>query len=297
MDSKCINILLIDNDFDDSNLIRQLLANSRGYKFELESVKNLSEAMELLNSNPYDILLLDFATQESKGLEELDLIFNEVPEVPILVLTDSDDESFGVKAVQKGAQDYLFKEEISKNLLIRTINYSIERNRLQMELKEMAHIDELTRLYNRRGFKTLARQQIKLAERTNRGLLLVFADLDNMKKINDTIGHFEGDRALIDIARILKKNFRESDIVARLGGDEFIVLAIDFSEKYAELISSRIQENLLQLNSIPDRKYQLSLSMGITHFDPKEYISIDEMIKIADKLMYEEKNKKKLCAN
>ena len=117
-----------------------------------------------------------------------------------------------------------------------------ERKWAEEKLRELSLIDDLTGLYNRRGFLTLASQQLKIAHRLKQGLALFYLDLDRMKWINDTLGHREGDRALIDTASILRNTFRASDIVARIGGDEFIGLSIETSEMNGKMIMDRLLE-------------------------------------------------------
>ena len=111
---------------------------------------------------------------------------------------------------------------------------AIERKRMEEEIRSLSLTDELTGLYNRRGFTLLAEQEVKLAHRMNRTMLLFFCDVDNLKGINDTHGHAQGDLALKEVSAILKETFREADILARLGGDEFVVLAVDASLESAE---------------------------------------------------------------
>jgi diguanylate cyclase (GGDEF)-like protein len=123
--------------------------------------------------------------------------------------------------------------------------------------------------------------------------LLLYADLDGLKRINDTLGHPEGDRALIDTASLLKKTFRTSDIIARLGGDEFVVLAIDTSDHAEETIIERLRDYLVTHNLQENRPYQLSISAGMTHFDPDQPCNLDELLERGDKAMYEQKQAKK----
>jgi diguanylate cyclase (GGDEF)-like protein len=156
----------------------------------------------------------------------------------------------------------------------------------------MSLTDELTGLYNRRGFFTLAQQQFKVTERTKKGILLFFVDLDKMKQINDTLGHQEGDKALVEIATILKEVFRESDIIGRMGGDEFAILAIDTTDETREVLINRLHNILDDHNRLEGRNYSLSLSMGIAHYDPETPSTLDELIAQADTLMYEEKRNK-----
>ena len=167
-----------------------------------------------------------------------------------------------------------------------------ERKRLEEKLRTMSIIDDLTGLYNRRGFLTLAEQQMKLTERTKKDMLLFFADLDKMKQINDTLGHQEGDKALVEIATTLKKVFRESDIIGRMGGDEFAILAIDTSNETREVLMKRLHNYLDDYNRPEGRSYTLSLSIGIAPYDPKKPFSLDELMAQADTLMYEEKRNK-----
>lgn len=174
-------------------------------------------------------------------------------------------------------------------LLLRDIT---ERKQAEEKLRSLSITDELTGLYNRRGFFTLAEQQLKLADRMKRGMLLLFADLDNLKWINDTFGHDEGDLALIEIANILKETFRKSDITARIGGDEFVVLAIEAHRNSANILTTRLQENLKAHNAKRGRGYELSLSMGIARYDPESPCPIDKLISLADKSMYQEKRSK-----
>jgi diguanylate cyclase (GGDEF)-like protein/PAS domain S-box-containing protein len=169
------------------------------------------------------------------------------------------------------------------------------RKKADEQLRELSLSDELTGLTNRRGFMLLARQQIKVADRSRRGLALVFADLDGMKYINDTFGHKEGDQALKEAAAILKGAFRASDIIARLGGDEFVALSVEASEESRENIQARLRENLADRNMEPGRQYKLAISFGVAIYDPANPCTLDELIERGDRLMYENKQKRKLA--
>jgi diguanylate cyclase (GGDEF)-like protein/PAS domain S-box-containing protein len=164
-----------------------------------------------------------------------------------------------------------------------------QRKRMEEALRASLLVDELTGLYNRRGFLTLGQQQLKTAHRAKSKMSLLFADFDDLKRINDTLGHHEGDLALIDIADVLKEIFRESDIIARIGGDEFVVLVIETDGVSAEILTTRLQENLEARNAREDRRYKLSLSVGIARYDPESPCSIDELLARADRSMYEQK--------
>ncbi len=169
----------------------------------------------------------------------------------------------------------------------------MDRKRMEAEIFALSITDQLTGLHNRRGFLSLAGQQLKLAERNKNGMLLFFADLDGLKWINDTLGHEEGDRALTEAATVLKETFRTSDIIARMGGDEFAALAVDITAASSAIFTDRLQSLVETRNNQENRKYRLSISVGCSYYDPEHPCSIDELTASADKLMYEQKQNKK----
>ncbi|HEY3028013.1 MAG TPA: diguanylate cyclase [Pyrinomonadaceae bacterium] len=169
-----------------------------------------------------------------------------------------------------------------------------ERKRAEAALQSVSLVDELTGLYNRRGFLTVAEQYIAAVHRSGKGLIVLYADLDGLKQINDTLGHMEGDRALMKTAEILKDTFRAADIIARLGGDEFTVLATVAQDENADILVTRLNEKLGKYNALGMCAYDLSISMGVAHFDAQETRSIEELLVRADAAMYEDKRNKKL---
>ena len=164
--------------------------------------------------------------------------------------------------------------------------------RAEDAMRELSLRDELTGLNNRRGFLLLAAQQIKITDRLKQKLALLYLDMDNLKGINDSLGHKAGDRALIDMATILKSSFRASDVIARLSGDEFTGLVLESADNARDKIVERLQENLNAYNMQTNRQYKLSVSFGITQYEPGSPCSLDELLELGDKLMYEQKQKK-----
>jgi diguanylate cyclase (GGDEF)-like protein/PAS domain S-box-containing protein len=193
------------------------------------------------------------------------------------------------------AEVSLNRTEIGGDFFVQAIVRDITDEKLAEEaLKTMSLIDDLTGLYNRRGFLTLAGQEIKAANRRRERTYLIFVDLDDMKGINDTFGHLEGDQALIYTAGILKGSFREPDILARIGGDEFVILAREGAFKAGpSLLMNRVLNNLNQHNEKKQAAYQLSLSMGTVAYDPDHPIPLEALLAQADSLMYQEKQRKK----
>jgi diguanylate cyclase (GGDEF)-like protein/PAS domain S-box-containing protein len=170
------------------------------------------------------------------------------------------------------------------------VSRDITDRKLQEErLKDMAILDDLTGLYNRRGFMALATQHLKQAKRAKRQALVIFADLNGLKRINDTHGHADGDRAIIAAAEVFNRTFRDSDVVARVGGDEFAILAIEADDQSVEAIKARLQAALDSANR-GNRAYELSVSIGIVPFDPERDASVEELMATADREMYVHKN-------
>jgi diguanylate cyclase (GGDEF)-like protein/PAS domain S-box-containing protein len=202
----------------------------------------------------------------------------------------------GVIAVQSYTEGIRFKQE-DLNLLefvSSQVAQAIERKRMEEEIRTLSLNDELTGLYNRRGFNLLAEQEMKLTYRIKRSMMLFFCDVDDLKVINDIHGHARGDLALKEVAAILKETFREADLLARFGGDEFVVLAVDASKESADILANRIHATMERRNQQGDRSYQLTLSMGIAHYDPEVPCTLSELIIQADDRMYQQKPAKKV---
>lgn len=178
----------------------------------------------------------------------------------------------------------------------------VQRALREEMLRDLSLHDDLTGLYNRRGLLTLAEQLAREAERARRGFDVVFADLDGLKRINDTLGHPEGDRAIRDAARLIRASFRDADVVARLGGDEFVMLVLDDAaapagEQGAPARASvaRLMEALARHNTTVPRPYPLALSLGFSRFDPAAPQGIEALLKAADQQMYLQKHGKRLA--
>ena len=168
-----------------------------------------------------------------------------------------------------------------------------ERKNMEEKLKIMSVTDELTGLYNRRGFFTMLEQQLKIIKRQNDKAYMLYIDIDNFKSINDTLGHSTGDSVLIDAVNILKSTYRESDIIARIGGDEFVVFPAGNNESNLNKVIDRLQANIDIYNATKKRGYTLSMSVGISVYDSENPRSTDDLLAEADRSMYENKKQKK----
>ncbi|MFC2160657.1 sensor domain-containing diguanylate cyclase [Acidobacteriota bacterium] len=167
-----------------------------------------------------------------------------------------------------------------------------ERQNMIATLETLTLEDPLTGLYNRRGFTTIAKEYISLADRKKMEMYLLYIDLDDLKIINDTYGHNRGDFVLISLAEILQKTFRNSDIKARIGGDEFAIFPIDSHLTGVKSALVRLKESIDEYNSIAEHQPPLSVSTGISCYKPSQPCSINELLTMADTLMYKEKRSK-----
>lgn len=169
-----------------------------------------------------------------------------------------------------------------------------ERERTARELRDLSLTDELTGLHNRRGFIVLAEQQLKTAARRGRQpLLLLYADVDGLKEVNDTCGHTAGDDLIREAAAVLSRCFRDMDIVARMGGDEFAVLQIDATPEAAGTIVTRVRDAVAASNANSAHAWEVSLSLGVAAFDPAAPCTLDHLLHTADQRMYAAKRKSK----
>lgn len=194
-----------------------------------------------------------------------------------------------ISSALKSALLYKARERSEKKL--REALMDLEFNNQQ--LKSLSQKDELTGLYNRRGFLALASQNLSLAVRMRKNGVLIYADLDGLKKVNDTFGHDEGDAAIKAAASVLKYTFRHVDIIARIGGDEFTVLVIDTAEDYIQVLKERLKKNIDTFNDAVSKPYQLSISLGWTNFNYQDDVTLDTLMNLADSMLYTDKRQKK----
>jgi diguanylate cyclase (GGDEF)-like protein len=287
-----IRILLV-GEAKDACRLRGLLGTEDSAQFHIAHVADLALAAERLSTDPADVLLVDLGSRQLQGRAYLQAARAAAPDSPMVVLAESEDELLAVEALRQGVQDFLNKEHLDRLALVRALRYSIERHRVQKNLQNLSLIDDLTGLYNRRGFLALAEQHLRMIQRKG-AALLIYLDLDDLKLINDSCGHLEGNRALIVTANVLRACFRQSDILARLGGDEFSVLLTDAGQDSAQQVRKRLQQRVDFINALSSWNFRLSLSVGIADVPVVHQPSLDQLLRIADTHMYAEKKRKQL---
>ncbi|HAM53372.1 MAG TPA: hypothetical protein DCP92_22755 [Nitrospiraceae bacterium] len=278
------SIIIVDND---KTLLLMLLEMFTSEGYRCETCTSAQAALELINKSCFHVMIADIAMPGMSGFELTEKAKKLRPDMVTIVMTGFTDDFSYDKAIEAGASDFIRKPFTKQEIIHR-----ISHVKLQERLRIQSMTDELTGLYNRRGFFTLAEQFLKLSKRQNKGIFMLYADLDHLKVINDTLGHQEGDLALIDISNVLKATYRESDVIARIGGDEWVVIPVGNTGEDIEKIIDRLQKNIKYYNATKKSNYTLSVSLGISHYDPENPSSLDELIARADKMMYEQKRLK-----
>ena len=291
-----VRVLLVEDDEDDFVLVRESLEEIERVRFELDWVQSFDAALERLQENEYAAVLTDYRLGARSGLELVRSIVERGSPSPVIVLTGQGNPEVDLEATEAGAADYLVKSEITSAVLDRSLRYAMRQHGLLKQIQALSLRDELTGLYNRRGFFEVAERKLRLAARRGEELVLLFVDLDGMKGINDSLGHEAGDRALRETTALLTRSFRATDVIARLGGDEFVALAVDACAVHARMLVNRLEEGLERLNAGDGREYRLALSMGVQVYSPAEPCSLETILHRADLAMYEQKQHRKRSA-
>jgi diguanylate cyclase (GGDEF)-like protein len=284
MSQNPLNVLLIEDDEDDRVLLQGLLDDLQYVNVVLRWESTYDGGRAALHSGEFDLCFLDYRLGRHDGLALLRELDRSAPITPIIFLTGQDSRELDLEAMAAGAADYLVKGKFDPPLLERAIRYALERHRLLMEVHRRALVDALTGALNRRGLEEQMGREIKLARRRGRPMTLLFADIDEFKSVNDRYGHAEGDRALREVADLLRASFRESDLVARIGGDEFVVVALDTAIDGIAVPEQRLRRALARRNRLAP--YPLSLTVGLSPYDSESPCSFWDLVDRADQQMY-----------
>ena len=256
--------------------------------FKLHRAERLSRALEHLSGGETGLVLLDLSLPDSMGLETFARVYAHSPTVPIIVLTGNDDQTVALSAVKGGAQDFLVKGRLDRELLLRAMHYSIERKRYQVQLEHQANYDALTGLPNRNLLHDRLRQAV-YSQRTPRSIAVVFMDLDHFKFVNDSLGHSTGDLLLKAMGERLRTVLREGDTVGRVGGDEFVLILNDQSnEEIIYRAMQRISAKVSEPITIEGKELYVSCSAGISLY-PQDGRDVETLLKNADAAMYRAK--------
>ena len=255
----------------------------------------MHDAIECLENEKYDVVLTDLYLPDIEGFKVVNEIQKYNSKVPIVVLSGEENDQIALEIVQSGAQDYLIKGQGDGHLISRSIEYAIERKRIEHGISFLAQYDSLTGLANRVLFKERLNRALIRADRNKTMVALMFIDLDGFKGVNDKLGHDIGDEVLKEVADAIKAVVRESDIVGRFGGDEFIVSINDInSEKDIDEIASKLNRTVGNVRALDNTGQKIQASIGVIVSTVKQS-SPESLIKMADKMMYKAKSAGKGC--
>jgi two-component system cell cycle response regulator len=280
------SVLIVDDDAALLDIFRKGLLSE---DYRCETAVTAASALEVVEKNPFDVMVTDIVLPDMNGFRLTEQVKRLRPDMAVIIMTGFIDDFSYDDAVEAGASDF-----IKKPFTLKEIRARIEYAKKHEKMHTLLLTDELTGLYNRRGFFALSEYQLKIAKRQMSGIYMLYADLDDLKGINDNRGHPEGDLALIDIAGILRNNFRESDVIARIGGDEFVVIPVGNAGDNVEGIIGRLQKAIDLHNAGSNHGYKLSMSAGAAFYDPANPCSIEELLARGDKSMYERKKNRQL---
>jgi len=283
-----ITALVVEDSPVEAMRLHQLLSRAPGFSVRVAVAGSATQALRRLEETPVDVILasIDLPAKDADLVHRLALA---APDRPIVVLCSARTEELALEALRQGAQDYVVRSLATADGLARTIRCAMERHGQMTALRSQSLTDELTGLLNRRGFQALAGTQVRLGNRTGSRFLLLFADLDGLKRINDSLGHHMGDQALRATAAVFRATFRQSDVLARLGGDEFAVLALDQAGDGGRAVLSRLDGNLERANATLAGRLRLGLSLGGVSFTADPEPDLSELLASADRAMYNAK--------
>ena len=294
-EAEAINILLVEDNPADIRLIAERL---RDHPFNLIYAERISVALQALSENKITIILLDLQLPDGRDLESLAKIHAAAGGIPIVVISEIADESLALKALKLGAQDFLVKWHTNEHLLVRAIQYALERKQAEQHLYHLAHHDALTGLRNRKSFYDRLKQELSMARRHNHMLAIMFLDLCYFKKINDGMGHHCGDLLLQMVGKRLAGCVRETDSLARMGGDEFIIAFTINQPEDAAVAANKIVEAFAEPFMLDKHAIHVNTSIGISVYPP-DGDNIESLVRNADMAMYraksEDRNSSRFC--
>jgi diguanylate cyclase (GGDEF)-like protein len=285
-----LRILHVEDDMIDTRMVQKILSAIPVYHIDCDHAPSINSALTSLKQQDYDIILLDMRLPDGFGLELIKAVKEIAPEKPIVILSGVSDMDLTLKAVQYGAQEYLVKDELNSNILMRSIRYAMDHKQRELELAYLSEHDELTRIPNRHALKTRLRRAAMRCRQHNMKAALMFIDLDYFKIVNDTFGHSAGDLLLQQVAKRLHQCVRHDDTVARMSGDEFAVLLEGIREQEVVTgIARKILHSLSEAFILNSNEIYVTASIGIYLYDGMGAIDLENIIHYSDKAMYEVK--------
>lgn len=299
---KINRLLVIEDKTDDIFLVKNTLEHSNITFDFFDSAQTGKDAVNKLNDNEYDLIIMDFNLPDMTAIEIIDEIkgLDNNKILPILSLTASGNAKVAVELMKKGVFDYINKEDLDPDIFRTEIEYVLEKSNEVISRKK--HIerlskfglyDQLTELPNRNLFYDRLDHAMKSVKRTNKKIAVLFIDLNDFKLINDNYGHNTGDIVISEVGKRLSNKARGADTIARYGGDEFTIILDGITViEDAVSISQKLHDLILQPITIDDNEFVVTSAIGIS-ICPDDTNDMNELIHLADKAMYEAKRQNK----
>ncbi len=301
------SILVVDDSWESREVITSILNTQEDY--DLVLAENGQEALTKLQSQNIDLVITDISMPVMDGLELLDHMTKELPNVPVITFTGFGD-LFGAKALERGAEDCIFKPFDARDFKLRVakaLKYSHLKKYQDLleqkneELRLLSVTDQLTQLYNRHFMQDALKREFARAKRYRSKLSCILVDIDHFKKINDKYGHLQGDSVLREFAALIKNSSREVDIPCRYGGEEFLVILPETDRRGAECMADRLRratevmpifrvDSVELLNGV-----NISISIGLAAYPDPRIRTEKDLISLADEALYLAKNQGRNC--
>lgn len=284
-----IRVLVVDDNEGDYVLVKSLLGQTPSIDYDVHWLSGGEGVSECIADIQPDICLVDYNLAGETGLELIKSTSRLYPLLPFVLLTGESDPNIDVAAVRAGAADFIEKSQFDARVLDRTIRFAVEQKRVEGDLADRAERDELTGLYNRAGFSKRLEQAMRVADRTDRYLGVMFIDLDRFKYVNDSLGHAAGDALLRAVSARIHGCCRATDIVARMGGDEFAVIATHMQEpSLSAHLAEKIVSSFVEPFDVDGHVVHASASIGVTTY-PVDDGTAEQLLMNADMALYRAK--------
>jgi len=293
-----LRILIVDDETSVRTLLSEVL---QGQGYEVVVASSGEEAVELARKNPFEIVITDMRMPGISGVEVIQYVKNINSECCVIVITGYASVESAVEAIRRGAYDYITKPFNIATMRI-IVDRAAERQRLLRDARDkgkyeqLAILDGLTEMFNKRYFEEILEKEITRAKRYRLQMCLLMIDLDDFKVVNDTLGHLQGDKVLQKLGFLLTNSIRRADVAARYGGDEFVIIATQSAKEDAYELGKRLRRLIEQNNFFEGSTRKITASIGISNY-PADSEDKTILVEVADKMLYEAKRlgKNRVC--
>ncbi|HOX22741.1 MAG TPA: diguanylate cyclase, partial [Elusimicrobiales bacterium] len=270
-----INVLIIHPNPDVCLIINVMLDKLEAPRYSTHKATTLKEGLALLGRGEIDAVLADMNLPDCKGFDVIHKIYSQFGNIPLIIFSDLDDRT-SAQLLHYGAQDVLPLKGLAPSMLRRAILFAVERTKASANERFLSLVDDLTGLYNRRGFFHIAMFLLKSARRAKKKLSIINTDIKGLQQLNERFGYEKGNQAIIAVAEIIRDTLRNSDLIARTGGDEYASLLVELPRESALKIRERMLEKTQQLNDSKKLPFAIDLRIGIgdgTDYGDPTYIN------------------------